>query len=54
MKEKKAIYKKQYLNSAYNIEKGNLANAIFAIKGFFKANKTFMKENGLFNTVHKG
>ena len=33
------MYKKQYLNSAYNIEKGNLANAIFATKGFFKAKK---------------
>ena len=35
MKEKKS-YKKQYLNSDYNIEEGNLTNAIFAIKGFLK------------------
>ena len=43
MKEKKS-YKKQYLNSDYNIEEGNLTNAIFVIKVFFKksANKTFM------------
>ena len=30
--ERKKSYKKQYLNSVYDIEKGNLANAIFAFK----------------------